>query len=136
MGKKLLAAVMLACALGSLGCFGRNADFGTVDLKRVEAESPVVKTIKEDFAKKMGELQDQMKKEMEGKSQEEAGKIGEDYAAKGKLIQSETQNKLKSSLDSALSQVAQEKGLGAILVKDVVPQGGTDVTNEVIAKMK
>lgn len=57
-------------------------------------------------------------------------------AAKAKLIQSEAQNKLKASLDTALKQVADEKKLGAILDKRAVPQGGTDVTGDVIAKMK
>ncbi len=133
--KKAMAGLMLVCALGSLGC-SRNADFGTVDLRRVEEEAPIVKTIKEDFAAKMGELQDQMNKEMEGKDAEEARKVAEDFTARGKLIQSETQNKLKSSLDTAISQVAKEKGLGAVLIKDAVRQGGTDVTNDVIAKMK
>ena len=51
-------------------------------------------------------------------------------------MQSEAQNKLKASLDTALNQVAKEKGLGAIMIKDAVPQGGTDVTKEVIEKMK
>ena len=62
--------------------------------------------------------------------------VVEDYSAKAKLVQSEAQNKLKASLDTALNQVAKEKGLGAILIKDAVPQGGTDVTKEVIEKMK
>ena len=78
----------------------------------------------------------QMDKDMEGKSGEDAKKVAEDYSAKAKLVQSEAQNKLKSSLDNALNQVAKEKSLGAILDKRAVPQGGHDVTNDVIAKMK
>ena len=62
--------------------------------------------------------------------------MAEDYSAKAKLVQSEAQNKLKASLDTALNQVAKEKGLGAIMIKEAVPQGGTDVTKEVIEKMK
>ena len=127
---------MIASAMLTFGCSGRNADFGTVDMKKVETEAPAVQATKEDFTKKMTELQTEMQKELEGKSGEEAQKISEDFAAKAKLVQSETQNKLKASLDAALAQVAKEKGLGAILVKDVVPQGGTDVTQEVIEKMK
>lgn len=73
---------------------------------------------------------------MEGKTGDDAKKVAEDYSAKAKLAQSEAQNKLKSSLDTALSQVAKEKNLGAILDKRAVPQGGTDVTSDVIAKMK
>lgn len=127
---------MIASAMLTFGCSGRNADFGTVDMKRIEAEAAFVKTTKEDFKKKMTELQEEMQKELAGKSGEEAQKVSEDYTAKAKLVQSETQNKLKASLDAALAQVAKEKGLGAVLIKDVVPQGGTDVTQDVIDKMK
>ena len=72
----------------------------------------------------------------EGKSQEEQKKIVEDKTAEMQLVQSEAQNKLKASLDSALNAVAKEKGLGAVLIKDAVPQGGVDVTDSVIEKMK
>lgn len=133
--KKLLAGLMIVAAMFSFGC-GRNAEFGTVDMSKLEAEAPIVKTTQEDLTKKMNDLKVQMDKDMEGKSGEDAKKVAEDYSAKAKLVQSEAQNKLKSSLDSALNQVAKEKSLGAILDKRAVPQGGQDVTNDVIAKMK
>ncbi len=107
-----------------------------MDIKQVEAEAAVVKTTKEDVTKQMSELKAQMDKDMQGKSGDEAAKVAEDYAAKAQLIQSEAQNKLKASLDTALNQVAKEKSLGAIMIKEAVPQGGTDVTKEVIAKMQ
>lgn len=134
--KKFIAGLMIASAMLTFGCSGRNADFGTVDMKKVEAEAVVVKDTKEDVTKKMQDLKASMDKDMEGKSAEEQKKVAEDYAARAQLIQSEAQNKLKASLDTALNQVAKEKGLGAILIKDAVPQGGTDVTKEVIEKMK
>lgn len=134
--KKIIAGLMIASAMLTFGCSGRNADFGTVDMKKVEAEAVVVKDTKEDVTKKMQDLKASMDKDMEGKSAEEQKKVAEDYSARAQLIQSEAQNKLKASLDTALNQVAQEKGLGAILIKDAVPQGGTDVTKEVIEKMK
>ena len=133
--KKLLAGLMIAAAMFSFGC-SRNAEFGTVDMSKLEAEAPIVKTTQEDLTKKMNDLKVQMDKDMEGKSGEDAKKVAEDYSAKAKLVQSEAQNKLKSSLDNALNQVAKEKSLGAILDKRAVPQGGQDVTNDVIAKMK
>lgn len=133
--KKLLAGLMIAAAMFSFGC-GRSAEFGTVDMSKLESEAPIVKTTQEDLTKKMTELKTQMDKDLEGKTGDDAKKIAEDYSAKAKLAQSEAQNKLKSSLDTALSQVAKEKSLGAILDKRAVPQGGTDVTSDVIAKMK
>ncbi len=134
--KKVIAGLMVAAAMLSFGCSGRNAQFGTVDMRQVEAEAQFVKNTKEDVMKQMKDLKAEMDKAMEGKSPEEAGKIAEDFSAKAKLIQSEAQNKLKASLDTALSQVAKEKNLSAIMIKDAVPQGGSDVTKEVIEKMK
>lgn len=134
--KKLMACLMIACALLAFGCSGRNAAFGVVDLKKVEAEAPAVKTIKEDLQKKAKELQEQMEKETAGKSQEEAEKIAKDKSAQMQVASSEAQSKLKASLDTALTEVSKEKNLSAVLVKDAVPSGGVDVTEDVIKKMK
>jgi len=132
--KKIAVLFMLASSLFAFGC-GRNAQFGTVDMQRVEAEAPVVKTVKDEATKELQKLQDELKQETEGKSKEEGDKILEEKMAKRNVIQSEAQNKLKSALEGALQQVAKEKNLSAIIYKDVVPQGGVDVTDDVIAKM-
>lgn len=129
MKKQVVAGLMVAVAMISFGCSGRNAEFGVVDMKAVESKAEIVKTVKEEVATKGKALQEEMTKEMEGKSQEEQKKIVEDKTAEMQLVQSEAQNKLKASLDSALNAVAKEKGLGAVLIKDAVPQGGVDVTD-------
>lgn len=134
--KKVIAGLLVASAMLSFGCSGRNAEFGVVDMQKVETEAPVVKTTKEDANKKLQDLKAEMDAAMAGKSAEEQRKVAEDFTAKAQLVQSEAQNKLKASLDAALNQVAKEKGLGAIMIKEAVPQGGTDVTKEVIEKMQ
>jgi len=134
--KKVLACLMIACALLAVGCSGRNAAFGVVNIKKVEAEAPAVKTIREDLQKKAKELQEQLEKETAGKSQEEAEKIAKDKSAQMQVASSEAQSKLKASLDTALTEVSKEKNLSAVLVKDAVPSGGVDVTEDVIKKMK
>ena len=134
--KKIIAGLMVAAAMLTFGCSGRNAAFGVVYLRKVETEAAVIKTTKEDANNKLKELKAQMDKDMAGKQGEEASKVMEDYSAKAQLIQSEAQNKLKASLDTALNAVAKEKNLGAIMIKEAVPQGGTDVTEDVIKKMQ
>lgn len=134
--KKIIAGLMVAAVMLTFGCSGRNAAFGVVDLRKVETEAAVIKTTKEDANNKLKELKAQMDKDMAGKQGEEASKVMEDYSAKAQLIQSEAQNKLKASLDTALNAVAKEKNLGAIMIKEAVPQGGTDVTEDVIKKMQ
>ena len=123
--KKVLACLMVVCALLAFGCSGRNAAFGVVDIKKVEAEAPAVKTIKEDLQKKAKELQEQMQKE-----------TVQDKSAQMQVASSEAQSKLKASLETALAEISKEKNLSAVLIKDAVPSGGVDVTDEVIKKMK
>lgn len=134
--KKIIAGLMVAAAMLTFGCGGRNSEFGTVDMRKVEAEAQFIKTVRTDLDKQVKELREKAIKDSEGKSEEEQKKIAEDFQAKAKLAQSEAQNKLKASVDTAMNAVAKEKGLGAILLKDAVPQGGKDVTADVIAKMK
>ena len=117
MKKQIIAGLLAATALLSFGCSGRNAEFGVVDTKGKA-------------------LQDEMNTALEGKTGDERKKVLEDYTSRMNVIRSEAQNKLKASLDTALNEVAKEKGLGAVLIKDAVPQGGVDVTEDVIAKMK
>jgi outer membrane protein len=113
-----------------------SSTFGVVDMKKVEAESQYVKDMKADYTKKAEALQASLEKDTQGKSAAEAQKIVQDKSAQMQVIQSEAQNKLKASLDTALTEIAKEKNLSAVLIKDVVPQGGVDVTDEVIKKMK
>ena len=81
-------------------------------------------------------LQEQMQKETAGKSREEAEKIVQDKSAQMQVASSEAQSKLKASLETALAEISKEKNLSAVLIKDAVPSGGVDVTDEVIKKMK
>ncbi len=134
--KKFAAGLMVAAALLTAGCSGRNAAFGIVDMRQVEESAVIVKDMREEATKQLQNLEAEMRGVMEGKDAEEQKKVFEEYSAKANLIQSEAQNKLKSSLETALAQVAKEKNLGAILLKETVPYGGTDVTQDVIAKMK
>ncbi|MCQ2373559.1 MAG: OmpH family outer membrane protein [Phascolarctobacterium sp.] len=133
--KKIVAGLMVVAAMLTFGCGGRNSDFGVVDMRKVEKEATVIKTVQTDLEKQIKELREKAIKDSEGKAEEEQRKIAEDFQAKAKLAQSEAQNKVKASVDSAMNAVAKEKNLGAILLKDAVPQGGKDVTADVIAKM-
>ena len=134
--KKLLACLMIACSLLAFGCTSRNAAFGVVDMRKVEQQSPAVQNVKKELQDKSKQLQEDMKKESEGKSQEEQDKIARDKSAQMQVASSEAQNKLKASLDTAMQEVSKEKKLSAILLKDAVPSGGVDVTEDIIAKMK
>ena len=132
--KKIFVLCMLVMALFSFGC-GRNAQFGVVDMNKVQQESQVFKDATADLQSKGKAMEDELNQETAGKSQEEVQKIVQDKSAKMQALQADAQNKVKSSFDAAAT-VAKEKNLSAILVKEAVPQGGVDVTDDIIKAMK
>ena len=64
MKKQVVAGLMVAVAMVSFGCSGRNAEFGVVDMKAVESKAEIVKTVNEEVATKGKALQEDMSKEM------------------------------------------------------------------------
>ena len=136
MKKGLIVVMMLVFALAVAGCSGRNSDFGVVDMQRIEAESQVYKDIKDELMTKATAAQEEMMKAYEGKTPEQTQAIMQQKSAEMQMVQAEAQNKLKTSFNGALEKVSKEKKLGAILIKDAVPQGGIDVTDDVLKNMK
>ena len=133
--KKILVVGMLLAVVLSAGC-GRNAQFGVVDMNKVQTDAPAFKSATEELQTKGKAMQEEMAKEMKGKNQEEAQKIMQEKSAQMQALQKEAQDKLKGIFETAAAGVAKEKNLSAILVKEAVPQGGVDVTDEIIKKMK
>lgn len=133
--KKLLVLCMMIMAILSFGC-GRNAQFGVVDMNKVQEQSQVFKDATADLQKKGKAMEEELNKETQGKSKEEAQKIFQEKDAQMQTVRAEAQNKVRSSFEAAAAQVAKEKNLSAILVKEAVPQGGVDVTEDIVKAMK
>ncbi len=126
---------MMITAILSFGC-GRNAQFGVVDMNKVQEQSQVFKDATADLQKKGKAMEEELNKETQGKSKEEAQKIFQEKDAQMQTVRAEAQNKVRSSFEAAAAQVAKEKNLSAILVKEAVPQGGVDVTEDIVKAMK
>lgn len=133
--KKLLVLCMMITAILSFGC-GRNAQFGVVDMNKVQEQSQVFKDATADLQKKGKAMEEELNKATQGKSKEEAQKIFQEKDAEMQTVRAEAQNKVRSSFEAAAAQVAKEKNLSAILVKEAVPQGGVDVTEDIVKAMK
>jgi len=133
--KKLLILCMMITAILSFGC-GRNAQFGVVDMNKVQEQSQVFKDATNDLQAKGKAMEEELNKETAGKSKEEAQKIFQEKDAKMQTMRAEAQNKVRSSFEAAAAQVAKEKKLSAILIKEAVPQGGVDVTEDIVKAMK
>lgn len=133
--KNLVAAILLICLIGLAGC-GRSSDFGVVDMGKVETESVQLKAIRDEGIKELEKLQKEMEEALQNKSGDAKTKVIEDYRARAQVVQGNMANRMKNQLDSAVHQIAQKHGLGAVLAKEAVPDGGTDLTAEVLEVLK
>ena len=86
--KKIFVLCMLVMALFSFGC-GRNAQFGVVDMNKVQQESQVFKDATADLQSKGKAMEDELNQETAGKSQEEVQKIVQDKSAKMQALQAD-----------------------------------------------
>jgi outer membrane protein len=130
-----LTVFLLAFVFLIAGCGGRTADFGYVDMQRVVAESAKVKGLQSEIQTKAKELA-----ELDEKERASLG--AEDYQRNQQLRQGEMaalsrdiENQFETIVGKAMSEVAQEKGLGAVLAKNSVLFGGADVTDDVLKKI-
>ena len=126
---------MIVMAIFAFGC-GRNQQFGVVDMQKVQTDSEVFKNATKELQEKGKAMEDELTKETEVRAMKKQKKSIRKKSAKIRTFQAEQQNKVKSSFEAAAAQVAKEKNLGAILVKEAVPQGGVDVTEDIIKAMK
>ena len=92
---------------------------------KVETESVQLKAIRDEGIKELEKLQKEMEKALQNKSGDAKTKVIEDYRARAQVVQGNMANRMKNQLDSAVHQIAQKHGLGAVLAKQAVPDGGT-----------
>lgn len=135
--KKFLATALLASTLLMTGC--GQANIGYIDVAKVE-ETPQMTAIIDEGHKKIQELQEQNKKDSEGKSEEEVAKLQEDFQRKAMGIQQSYDTQLKHKLDTVLDEISKSKEIDVVIEssKDVriVISGGIDLTDEVVKKLQ
>ncbi|BEU87218.1 hypothetical protein TAMA11512_06820 [Selenomonas sp. TAMA-11512] len=146
MKRRLLAVGMIAMfSLAAAGC--GSTEIGYMDSLRVQNESPQLKTIIEDAQQKMIDAQmaaeaDLKAKQDAGMSEEELQQEMQKAAAKLQGQQQQVSLQIEQKVQAVIGEIAREKKLDAVVRQDaqhnakVVVQGGTDITDEVIAKLQ
>lgn len=135
MKKGLLVGMALMGSLLVAGC-GSEPQFGVLDGQRVMAESPKIQAIQQELTTKGEELQAQLREDQKTMSSEQFAKKQQETMQEFMLIKKSLESQLEATMDTATSEVAQEKKLNLILYKQGVAQGGIDVTDDVIKKLQ
>lgn len=135
-GKRLAAAAlfMLTTALLS-GCGGEDK-VGVVDMTRVQKEAPIVQQYKQKTDEKREAANKELQEAQQSMSAEDFQKKEQQVKQELNIYAASMQRQFLSDMQSKLGDIAKEKNVGIVVVKSAVPQGGIDVTDDLIAKMK
>lgn len=140
LAKKLAAVALLASSLILTGC--GQGQIGSVDVDKVMAEAPRVKTLLTEAEGKIKEAQEKFQKDYGDKelSEEDAVKLQMDFQRKLEGINQGYASQIRSRMDVVINEIAQEKNIDVVLSnsKDdkTIFQGAIDITDDVIKKMQ
>lgn len=138
--KKLAAVALLASSLLISGC--GEGQIGYVDVSKVMAEAPRVKTLTEEAQSKVTEAQQKFEQENANKqmSDEESLKAQMDFQRKLESINQAYASQIKSRMDVVIGEISREKNIDVVInnssEQKILFQGGLDITQDVINKMQ
>jgi len=139
-GKKLATVALLASSLMITGC--GEGQIGAVDVEKVMAEAPRVKTLMEEAKGKVTEAQQKFEQDNANKemTDEEAAKVQMDFQRKLENINQGYAMQIKSRMDVVVGEVAREKNIDVVISNSedqkVIFHGAIDITQDVINKMQ
>lgn len=139
--KKFAAAGMFAVTLMLSGC--GQGQIGCVNVDKVMADSPRVKTLMDEAETKMKEAQQKFEQDVAAKpdmTNEERARLQSDFQRKIAGINQATATQIRSRMDVVIAEIAQAKNLEVVISNStnekILLQGGIDVTQDVIQKMQ
>ena len=139
-GKKLAAVALLASSLMIAGC--GEGQIGAVDVEKVMAEAPRVKTLMTEAQGKVTEAQQKFEQDTANKelSDEEAMKIQSDFQRKLEGINQAYASQIKSRMDVVIDEISREKNIDVVInnskEQKLIFHGAIDITQDVINKMQ
>lgn len=140
LSKKFLTAAVVASALLITGCGKTN--IGYVDFQKITEDAPQMKSIMDEGAQKVQELQAEARQlaEKTDLSDEERQKAQADIQRKALGIEQAYTTQVQHKLDEALADMVKAKNIDVVVDSSknnpLVVLGGTDLTDEVIQKLQ
>ena len=133
---RLTILLILVIGLLASGCAGRNNAIGVVDMEKVATSSEKVKSLQTQMQEKIKLAAEELDKDRQALQPEEFNKkkVAKDAELRG--LSQKMQDELEQEVQKIMAEIAKEKNRGAVLVKQGVAQGGVDITDEVIKRLK
>lgn len=134
--KRLGIVAVMAALTGVLAGCGSNDNVGFVDMSRVQKEAPLAQQYKQKTEDKLKTLNKEMQDAQQTMSAEDYQKKQQQAQQELNIFGASMERQFMSDVESRLADVAKDKNVGIIVYKAVVPSGGIDVTDDLIAKMQ
>ncbi len=130
-----IVAAMLALTGMLAGCGGKD-NVGVVDMSRVQKEAPLVQQYKQKTEDKQKSIEKELQDAQQSMSAEDFQKKQQQAQQELNIFAASLQRQFMSDIQSKLGDIAKDKNVGIIVVKEAVPSGGIDVTDDLIAKLQ
>ena len=130
-----IVAAMLALTGMLAGCGGKD-NVGVVDMSRVQKEAPLVQQYKQKTEDKQKSIEKELQDAQQSMSAEDFQKKQPQPQQELNIFGASMQRQFMSDIQSKLGDIAKDKNVGIIVVKEAVPSGGIDVTDDLIAKLQ
>ena len=134
--KRLAAAVLLTACVGALAGCGSEDKVGVVDMERVKKEAPLVQQYKQKTEEKQKAVMGELQQAQSTMSPEDFQKKQQQSQQELNIFAASMQRQFMSDIRGKLGEIAKEKEVGIVVVKEAVPNGGIDVTDDLIAKLQ
>ena len=130
-----IVAAMLALTGMLAGCGGKD-NVGVVDTSRVQKEAPLDQQYKQKTEDKQKSIEKELQDAKQNMSAEDFQKKQQQAQQELNIFGASMQRQFMSDIQSKLGDIAKDKNVGIIVVKEAVPSGGIDVTDDLIAKLQ
>lgn len=138
--RKLAAVAFLTLSLILTGC--GQAQIGSVDVDKVMAEAPRVKTLLAEAEGKVKETEEKFQQDYADKdlTEEETLKAQMEFQRKLESINQAYASQIRSRMDVVIEEISREKNIDVVVSNSadqkMIFQGAVDVTDDVIKKMQ
>ena len=139
--KKLAATALLAASLILTGC--GQSQIGSVDVDKVMAEAPRVKTLLAEAEGKIKEAEQKFQEDYANKdnmSEEDLAKVQMDFQRKLEGINQAYASQIRNRMDVVVEEISREKNIDVVINNSaeerVIFHGNIDITDDVIKKMQ
>lgn len=113
-----------------------SSSVGLVDMETIVQQHPKYQSSGAEFQKFMEDTQKEMEQKAANMSDQEKQEYANQMRQRVMQKNQELMEPIKQDIDDNIKKVAEAKGLQVVLDKSAVVYGGTDVTQDVINKLK